>query len=86
MSMLDQIRDAIHDSGISARMIAVKSDISEGTMNNIVQGKRDGVNSATLEAIALCLGKKFILVDIVPEIIQELVQDQEIYGFSGEDQ
>lgn len=82
MNMMEQIRDAIIDSNISHRQIATNADISESTMNNIVQCKRDGVNSLTLEEIARVLGKKFVLVDIVPEIIQELEPSQTM--FSGE--
>ena len=82
MNMMEQIRDAIIDSNISHRQIAINADISESTMNNIVQCKRDGVNSLTLEEFARVLGKKFVLVDIVPEIIQELEPSQTM--FSGE--
>lgn len=74
LNTLEQLRTLIKDSGVSQRVIAEKTGVTQQTIENIVSGKCKGVNSCTADAVAEALGKKFVLVDSVPEICQELLE------------
>jgi transcriptional regulator with XRE-family HTH domain len=81
-SIRDQIVALVKEAGISRTLIASKADVSLSTIEKIMAGEGRGVNSETAELIAGVFGKKFVLVDVVPEICEELVWQQGIYGFA----
>lgn len=73
MNMLQQLQKAIEERGISRKDILGKTSISENTLANLINSNREGFNSRTLEEVAAALGMKFVLIDAVPEIYQELI-------------
>lgn len=83
-SIRSAIVQLIEASNMSQTLIAGKADVSVKTVQNILSEKGEirGINSETAEQIAAVFGKKFVLVDIVPEICEELSVQQGIYGFA----
>jgi hypothetical protein len=53
--LLDTMKQAIRDSGISRRQIALGTDISESQLCLVMQGKR-GITVGKVERILLFLG------------------------------
>lgn len=72
MNTMQQLQTAIKDSGLTIKILALKSGVTEGTVSNVLSGRCAGVNSCTADAIAEVLGMKFVLMERVPELVQEL--------------
>jgi transcriptional regulator with XRE-family HTH domain len=81
-SIRDQIVALVKEANISRTLIAGKADVSLSTIEKMMAGEGRGINSETAELIAEVFGKKFVLVDAVPEICEELLVQQGVYGFA----
>ena len=61
--VIDTIRTAVQDSGLSYTDISADSGVSAGTLTNWFTGSTRRPQFATVNAIARSLGKEFVLVD-----------------------
>ena len=57
-SVADQLRDAVKNSGLSAREVARRADVSAMTVSRLLSGKTCTIESA--EAIAKAVGARVI--------------------------
>ena len=57
-TMIDQLRGAVHDSGLSVNAIALGADIPQPVLQRFVSGERDNLRLDTADKLAAYFGMR----------------------------